>query len=83
MNTDVVKGEQGKQPRLHNRSIGLLMQYAVPDARMSEDAIDYLRRQIELIIIRKTREAYALARHGKRITILLEDIALALGEKAL
>ena len=68
-------------PHLHNRSIKLLMFYAVPETRISKQAIDFFRNELELWIIKKTREAYSLARHGKRITILPEDISIALGKE--
>jgi len=71
------------QPHLHNRSIKLLMLHAVPEARISEQALEFFRNELELWIIKKTREAYALARHGKRITISPEDISIALGKETL
>ena len=72
-----------KQPHLHNRSIRLLMLYAVPKARISEQALEFFRQELELYIIKKTREAYSLARHGNRKTILPEDVSIALGKETL
>jgi len=71
------------QPHLHNRSLKLLMLHAVPEARIRQQALDYFRQEIEFWIIKKTREAYSLARHSNRITILPEDISIALGKETL
>jgi len=70
-------------PHLHNRSIKLLMLHAVPEARISDEALNLFRQEIELWIIKKTREAYSLARHGNRKTILPEDISIALRKETL